>query len=227
MGQSLLVAAAKLPVANARLWPVVADGISQIGMPVHRSLSVGSKGSIHQRNRMNCDSAPGQRPIGSYGSQGRHGGRYRANARSRRWLRRASSGHILCKLEAPNHLGDAVNALFIAPFLDAPDQTFLSPRKVAQALNLQLSELAIAAGVHRNTLAARPQSPRVQAFLRDTLRVLNAAKEVFAQTELPIAWLLNEPLSAFRHKTAFELIAAGRTEAVLEYLNSFSAGFVG
>jgi hypothetical protein len=120
-----------------------------------------------------------------------------------------------------------VNALLIAPFLDAPDQTFLSPSKVAQALNLQLGELATAAGVHRNTLAARPQSSRVQAFLRDILRVLSAAKEVFAQTELSIAWLLNEPLSAFRYKTAFELIATGRTEAVLEYLNSFSAGFVG
>ena len=121
----------------------------------------------------------------------------------------------------------AVVALFITPFLDAPDGTFLSPSKVAQSLNLQLGDLAAAAGVHRNTLTARPQSSRVQAFLRDTLRVLSAAKEVFGQTELPIAWLLNEPLSAFRQKTAFELISEGRTEAVLGYLNTFSAGFVG
>lgn len=120
-----------------------------------------------------------------------------------------------------------MNALIITPFLDASDRTLLSPSKVAKSLNLQLSELACAAGVHRNTLTARPQSPRVQAFLRDTLRVWNAAGEVFEENGLPVAWMLNEPLSAFGQKTAWELIAAGRTEAVLAYLKSYSAGFVG
>jgi len=115
----------------------------------------------------------------------------------------------------------------ITPFLDAPGRTFLSPSKVAQSLNLPLGELATAAGVHRNTLTARPQSPRVQAFLRDTLRVLNAAKETFGEDDLPIAWLLNEPLPVFRHKTAFALIEAGRTEDVINYLDSIAAGFGG
>lgn len=120
-----------------------------------------------------------------------------------------------------------MNALTIKPYLEAPDRPILSPAKVAKSLHLSLGDLASAAGVHRNTLAARPESPRVQAFLRDTLRVLSAAQELFGEDTLPIAWLLNEPLSAFRFKTAWELIEAGRTEDVLAHLNSYSAGFVG
>ena len=120
-----------------------------------------------------------------------------------------------------------MNSLTITPYLEAPDRPFLSPIKVAKSLHLPLGDLASAAGVHRNTLAARPESPRVQAFLRDTLRVLSAAQEFFGQDALSVAWLLNEPLSAFRHKTAWELIEAGRTEDVLAYINTYSAGFAG
>lgn len=120
-----------------------------------------------------------------------------------------------------------MSALTVTPYLEAPDRPFLSPAKIAKSLHLPLGDLASAAGVHRNTLAARPESPRVQAFLRDTLRVLSAAQELFGEDALPTAWLLNEPLSAFRHKTAWELIEAGRTNDVLEYLNTYSAGFVG
>lgn len=59
------------------------------------------------------------------------------------------------------------------------------------------------------------------------LRVLNAAKEIFGEEELPITWLVNKQLSGFNQKTAWELIEAGRTEDVLQYLKSYSAGFVG
>lgn len=120
-----------------------------------------------------------------------------------------------------------MNALTIAPFLEAPDRPFLSPSKIAKSLHLQLGDLATAAGVHRNTLTAHPESPRVQAFLRDTLRVLNEARGIIDPEVSPIAWMLNEPLSTFRQKTAWELIEAGRTEDVLAYLHSHSAGFVG
>lgn len=120
-----------------------------------------------------------------------------------------------------------MNALTIAPYLEAPDRPFLSPTKIAQSLHLQLGELAAAAGVHRNTLNANPESPRVQAFLRDTLRVLSEARDTIDPAVSPVAWLLNEPLSAFRRKTAWEMIEVGRAEDVLSYLHSYSAGFVG
>ncbi|MDO1530339.1 DNA-binding protein [Fulvimonas sp. R45] len=112
-------------------------------------------------------------------------------------------------------------------FQDTHGSHIVSPGKVAQLLGLSPGDLASAAGVHQNTLTACPQSPRVQAFLRDIVNVLNEAKETFGDDELPIAWLLNEPLSAFRKKSAWELIAMGRGQDVLAYLHSYSAGFVG
>lgn len=57
----------------------------------------------------------------------------------------------------------------------------------------------------------------MQALLRDTVDVLDAAKEAFGEAEFPIAWLLNEPLPVFRQKTAWELIEADRTDDVLAY----------
>ena len=112
-------------------------------------------------------------------------------------------------------------------FQDTPGSHIVSPSKVAQLLGLSLDDLATSAGVHRSVLTARVQSPPVQALLRDTIDVLNAAKEACGEAEFPIAWLLNEPLSVFRQKTAWELIKAGRTEDVVAYLHSCSAGFVG
>jgi hypothetical protein len=37
----------------------------------------------------------------------------------------------------------------------------------------------------------------------------------------------NEPVPAFRHKTLLQLVQEGRTEDVIGYLESISAGFVG
>lgn len=89
-----------------------------------------------------------------------------------------------------------MNTLTFAFFLEAPDRPFLSPTKIANVLHLQLGELAAAAGVHRDTLTACPESPRVQAFLHDILRVLNEAQGTISPDIPPIAWMLNEP---YRH----------------------------
>lgn len=90
-----------------------------------------------------------------------------------------------------------------------------------------MQDLASGAHVHRNTLTARPQSPKVQALLQSILRVLSAAAEAFGNREVPLSWMRNEPVPAFRHKTALDLVCEGQTEAVVTYLESVSAGFVG
>jgi uncharacterized protein (DUF2384 family) len=120
-----------------------------------------------------------------------------------------------------------MNAMLVSLFLDRPGSPFLSPFKVARALSLQMQDLADSAHVHRNTLNARPQSPKVQALLQSILRVLSAATEAFGSREVALSWMRNEPVPAFRHKTALDLIREGRTEAVVSYLESVSAGFVG
>lgn len=120
-----------------------------------------------------------------------------------------------------------MNAMLMSLFLDRPDSPFLSPLKVARTLSLQLQELADSAHVHRNTLTARPQSTKVQALLKAILRVLSAATEAFGDRDVALSWMRNEPVPAFRHKTALDLAREGRAEVVVSYLESISAGFVG
>ena len=120
-----------------------------------------------------------------------------------------------------------MNALQITAFQDKLDSPFLSPAKVARALSLQLQDLADSAHVHRNTLTSRPQSEKVQTLLRSILRVLSAATEAFGNRDVALSWMRNEPVPVFRHKTALDLVREGRTEAVVSYLESISAGSVG
>jgi hypothetical protein len=115
----------------------------------------------------------------------------------------------------------------ITAFLEKPGSPFLSPAKVARSLSLQMQDLADSSHVHRNTLSARPQSPKVQELLRSILRVLSAAEEAFGDRDVALTWMRNEPVAAFRHKTALNLLQDGRTEAVVNYLESISAGSVG
>lgn len=74
--------------------------------------------------------------------------------------------------------------------------------------------------------ANRSSDKQAQKLLL-VLHVLNAAKEIFGEDELPFDWLVKIPLPVFHQKTAWEMIEAGRTEDVLQYLKSYSAGFVG
>ena len=58
--------------------------------------------------------------------------------------------------------------------LQEPKTPYISPKRVAHVLGVQLSRLAEIAGVHRNTLA-NPASERLQDRLRDMVRVIVAA----------------------------------------------------
>ncbi|WP_157971404.1 MbcA/ParS/Xre antitoxin family protein [Dyella sp. C9] len=57
-------------------------------------------------------------------------------------------------------------------------------------------------------------------------RVILAAKAVSGDRAKAIEWL-NQPLKEFGGKTPLELIAEGRTNDVIGYLESIESGFVG
>ena len=103
----------------------------------------------------------------------------------------------------------------------------LSATNIADALEMQYQDLAALAGVHRNTLRTHPESPRLQAALRDLMRVLSAATAVQPDTARAVFMVKNEPIPAFRHKTLLQLVQEGRTEDAIDYLESISAGFTG
>ena len=53
------------------------------------------------------------------------------------------------------------------------------------------------------------------------------ATEAFGSRKVALSWMPNEPIPTFRQKTALDLVREGRTEAVVSYLESVLAGFVG
>ncbi len=121
-------------------------------------------------------------------------------------------------------------AAFFADVLEAtrePGTSGFSVSGVADILGLQQQELAELTGVHRNTLRAHPESPRLQSALRDLMRVLSAAAAVHPDPQRAIFLIKNEPIPAFRHKTLMQLIQEGRTEDAIRYLESLSTGFAG
>lgn len=108
-----------------------------------------------------------------------------------------------------------------------PGTSRFSASTVAQVLGLQQQDLAEFAGVHRNTVRTHPESPRLQAALRDLMRVVSAATSIQPDPQRAIFLVKNEPIPAFRHKTLLQVVQAGRTEDAIDYLESISAGFVG
>jgi len=108
-----------------------------------------------------------------------------------------------------------------------PGTSRFSASGVADILGLKQQDLAELAGVHRNTLRIHPESPRLQSALRDLMRVLSAAAAAQPDPQRAIFLFKNEPIPVFRHKTLFQLVQEGRTEDVIGYLESISAGFVG
>jgi hypothetical protein len=123
-----------------------------------------------------------------------------------------------------------MNSTAFTDFLEAMREagtSRLSAASVADALGLQHQDLAKLAGVHRNTLRTHPESPRLQAAMRDLMRVLSAATTVQPDTARALFMLRNEPIAAFRHKTLLQLVQEGRTEDAVAYLESVGAGFTG
>ena len=111
--------------------------------------------------------------------------------------------------------------------LQAPNQPYISPERFAEALNLRQQELAELAAVHRATILAAPRNAKLQHFMREALRVLSAAMEINPDRVRAIYWYRNAPIAEFGHRTAEQLVAQGKAEAVVSYLASIASGSSG
>lgn len=103
----------------------------------------------------------------------------------------------------------------------------LSPERFGEALGIGIQELAEQAHVHRNTIARAPGSPTVQAHLREAVRVIKAATDVYGSVDEALFWYRNDPLSEFDYRTPAEVVAAGRSSDLLTYVRMLDAGFLG
>ena len=103
----------------------------------------------------------------------------------------------------------------------------LSPNRYCEALDIDLQTLAEQAHVHRSTLGSVPGSQDIQNFLREALRVIEVASDVSGDLHKALRWYRHEPLSVFDHNTPELVVCKGRTDALLRYIASLSAGATG
>ncbi len=104
-----------------------------------------------------------------------------------------------------------------------PNAAFISPQRLARALNINATRLSEGMGVHRNTLR-NPQSEALQAKMRDIARIVDRAERLLGGRERAVYWLHNQPLADFGGMTAWEIVAGGHPEAVSMYLDDFDNG---
>lgn len=111
--------------------------------------------------------------------------------------------------------------------LREPNTTLLSATVIASILDLQLEELAKIVGVDRDVLRFHPESARVQLGLRDLAKVLSVFLEEQVDVGDAAFHLKNTPIRAFRNRTLLEVIADGRADDVVAYLESVMSGAAG
>ena len=103
----------------------------------------------------------------------------------------------------------------------------LSPARFADALELSTQGLATLAHVHRNTVSTAPGSAKLQTAMANVMRVLSAATALTGDVDRALFWFRNEPIADFKHLTAMQLVERGKAQAVVDYLESISAGAAG
>lgn len=116
---------------------------------------------------------------------------------------------------------------FLTSIKDDNSRTALSPERLAGALGLPLQRLATLARVHRNTVATAPTSPKLQDAMVDVVRVLSAVHALTGDIDRALFWFRNQPIPEFDHLTAMQLVGQGKVQAVIDYVESISAGAAG
>ena len=106
-------------------------------------------------------------------------------------------------------------------------QTALSPEKLADELEVPIQKLASLARVHRNTVSLSPKSPKLQDAMVDVVRVLSAAHALTGDIDRALFWFRNQPIADFDHFTPMQLVEQGKVQAVIDYIDSISAGPAG
>ena len=86
-------------------------------------------------------------------------------------------------------------------------------------------------GALANALAAwnlsSVRTERAQEFARNVVRVLQAVVDLGSDPTTALRNIKDCPIRSFESKTALDMVKDGRTDDVVAYLRSLSAGYVG
>lgn len=101
---------------------------------------------------------------------------------------------------------------------------YLSVARVQQQLGVTASELARLIGVARNTLAAKSRARKVDQALSPLVRILAMAAEMSGDESRAAIWFKHQPIPGWAGKTAYDLMAEGKSDKVLAYLEAVRSG---
>lgn len=101
---------------------------------------------------------------------------------------------------------------------------FLSARRVADILGVTISELAGLIGIARNTVMAKTGTRKVDQALSPLVRIITMAAEMAGDEHRAVIWFKHQPIPGWAGKTAYDLVAEGKSDKVLTYLEAVRSG---
>lgn len=111
----------------------------------------------------------------------------------------------------------------IEPFAQ-PGTSFMAPRAVADALDMNMSDLADLIGVSRSALYDSTEGDKVQRALSKLVQIVIAATDLAGSRGRAVLWFKHQPLPGYRLKTPMDLFKAGDVEAVRITLENVRSG---
>jgi hypothetical protein len=98
--------------------------------------------------------------------------------------------------------------------------------RLSFALRVTKGELAAAAGLSRDAVSKtrRLHAPATQARLREIAEIINRILPWSGSVPQAFAWYRSQPIPAFGDQTAEDLVRAGRSEHLKNYLTGISLG---
>lgn len=100
----------------------------------------------------------------------------------------------------------------------------LSARRVAETLDISLTDLATLAGIARNTLTASRGTRTVDQALSPVVRILTMAEEMAGGEARAALWFKHQPIPGWAGRTAFDLVRDGKADKVTAYLEAVRSG---
>jgi hypothetical protein len=103
----------------------------------------------------------------------------------------------------------------------------VDPIEFAKCLLVTAERLAHLAGVLERLLSDDPSSPKLQAYVRQSLAILGEAMALNEDETSVLRWFRDQPLPEFGMKTPAVLVSEGDAESLPSYIRSIESGASG
>lgn len=110
------------------------------------------------------------------------------------------------------------------PLFSDPERQMLSPRRLAELLDITGRELASALQVHPCVMRLHPDNALLQDRLGAYAAVFARLLELRSDPVAAAFHMKNTPVWVLRHRTLFETVRDGDASKALRYLQTISGG---